>query len=80
MAFIVISGFYPDSNPDNSIQYEQIVPAGLESAVLAAMGWTSLSDIPTGETDLTIDQAVAVITAFGEFPADGLIYSIGLYS
>lgn len=80
MTFIVISGFYPDSNSDNSIQYEKIVPTELEPAVLAAIGWASLSNIPMGETDLTKDQAVAVMSIFEESPADGLIYSVGLYA
>lgn len=80
MAFIVISGFYPDSNPDNSIQYGKNVPKRQESAVLAAMGWASLSDIPAGETDLTKDQTTTIMAAFGECPTERLIYSIGLYS
>ncbi|MEB0062163.1 pyocin S6 family toxin immunity protein [Pseudomonas sp. RTC3] len=35
------------------MQYERAVPQELESAVLAAMGWASLTDVPMGENDLT---------------------------
>lgn len=80
MTFIVISGFYPEPNLDNSLQYERAVPQALESAVLTAMGWASLTDVPMGENDLTQGQAVAVMTALSEPIKDDLMYCIGLYS
>jgi hypothetical protein len=80
MTFIVISGFYPEPNPDNSLQYESAVPQELESAVLAAMGWASLTDVPMGENDLTQGQAVAVMAALSDVIKDELMYCIGLYS
>lgn len=79
MVFIVISGFYPEPNPDNSLQYERTVSQELELPVLTAMGWASLTDVPMGESDLTQDQAVVVMAILGDPLKDGLTYSIGLY-
>lgn len=79
MTIIVISGFYPEPNPDNSLHYEKTVPQELEKAVLTAMTWASLTDVPSGETDLTQDQAVAVMAALGDPIKDDLTYSIGLF-
>lgn len=80
MTFIVISGFYPEPNPDNSLQYERAVPQDLESAVLTALGWESLSNVPMGENDLTQGQATSVMAALSDPVRDDLIYCIGLYS
>ena len=80
MISILISGFYPEPNPDNSLQYEKIVPPELVTAVLTAMGWTTLADVPMGENDLTQDQAMAVMATLGDPIKNGLTYSIGLFS
>lgn len=80
MICIVISGFYPEPNPDNSLQYERAVPQESESAVLTAMKWASLREVPMGENDLTQDQAVAVMAALREPVKDDLMYCIGLYN
>jgi hypothetical protein len=80
MKFLVISGFYPEPNPDNSLQYERAVPLELEPEVLSAMGWESLADVPMGENDLTQDQAAAVMAVLSETIKDDLIYCVGLYS
>lgn len=79
MPFLSISGFYPEPNPDNSLYYEKDVPKELENAVLAAMGWASLADVPPGETDLTQDQASAIMEVLGDHINDELMYSIGVY-
>lgn len=79
MPFLSISGFYPEPNPDNSLYYEKDVPRELENAVLAAMGWASLADAPPGETDLTQDQASAIMEVLGDHTNDELMYSIGVY-
>lgn len=80
MAFIVISGFYPEPNPDNSIQYEKVVSQELQPAILAAMGWNSLGDVPMGENDLTQDQSMAVMTILGDPINSDLMYCMGLCS
>ncbi|KVV06086.1 MULTISPECIES: pyocin S6 family toxin immunity protein [Pseudomonas] len=80
MAFIVISGFYPEPNPDNSIQYEKVVSQELQPAILAAMGWNSLGDVPMGENDLTQDQSIAVMTILGDPINSDLMYCMGLCS
>ena len=79
MAFLLISGFYPEPNPDNSLHYEKDVPQELEKAVLAAMDWASIADVPPGETDLTQDQALAVMTVLGDTIDNEFMYSIGLF-
>lgn len=79
MAFLVISGFYPAPNPDNSLHCKKTVPPEREPEVLAAMAWAELKDVPPGETDMTQDQAGAVITALGDAVRDDLTYSIGLF-
>lgn len=80
MAFIVISGFYPEPNPDNSIQYEKVVSQELQPAILAVMGWNSLGDVPMGENDLTQDQSIAVMTILGDPINSDLMYCMGLCS
>lgn len=80
MAFIVISGFYPEPTPDNSIQYEKVVSQELQPAILAAMGWNSLGDVPMGENDLTQDQSIGVMTILGDPINSDLMYCMGLCS
>lgn len=70
--------FYPEPNPDTSLQCGKDVPQELEKEVLAAMGWTSQTDVPVGENDLTKEQAVAVMTVLGDPFKDDLMYCIGL--
>lgn len=78
MAFILITGFYPEPNPDNSLQFRKDVSQAFEQTVLAAMGWTTKADVPLGDTDLTQEQAAKVLPALGEPIKEGLVYSIGL--
>lgn len=78
MAFILIQGFYPEPNPDNSLQYEADVSAHLETSVLAVMGWSSQTDVPPGDHDLTTAQASEIFSILGESFRSDLIYGIGL--
>jgi len=78
MTFLLISGFYPEPNPDTSLQYERDVPQELEKEVLAAMGWTSQADVPAGENELKRDQTIAVMAALGDPVRDDLMYCVGL--
>jgi hypothetical protein len=41
MPYLCISGFFPEPNPDNSLQYEKDIPPNLEPLVLSVMGWAS---------------------------------------
>ena len=76
MIFIMISGYYPEPDPDNSLHYEKAVPHELEQQILAAMGYRDLAHIPPGESDLHPDQARQVITLLGgTFDDDSLIAS-----
>lgn len=78
MISILVSGFYPEPNPDNSLHYKKIVPQELIQAVLSAMGWITLADVPMGENDLTQDQAIAVMAVLGDKINRDLMYCIGL--
>lgn len=80
MTILVISGFYPEPNPDNRLYYEKIVPKALVPAVLAAMNYASINDVPMGENDLTQEQAVAVMTLLNDPINNDLMYCIGLCS
>lgn len=80
MISILISGYYPEPNPDNSLHYKRIVPQVLIQAVLSAMGWTSLADVPMGENDLTQDQAIPVMAVLGDTINFDLAYCMGLCS
>lgn len=79
MAVMLLQGFYPEPDPINSLQYERVVPQALEQNVLAAMGWTTKSDLPPGVTGLDRDQAIAVLEALNEPRKEALIYCVALY-
>ncbi|WP_430458740.1 pyocin S6 family toxin immunity protein [Pseudomonas helmanticensis] len=50
----------------------------LESAVLTAMRWASLADVPMGENQLTQDQFLVVLRLLNDPLNHDLEYSIGL--
>ena len=78
MIFLALSGFFPESNPDDSLQYDKDVPQTSEQAVLNVMGWKSLKDVPMGEHDLTQTQAREIMQLVNTPFRDDLIYCIGL--
>jgi len=78
MIFIAISGFFPEPNPDNSLQYEKDVPQVLEAAVLKVMGWSTLRDVPMGEHSLSPDQASVIMNLVGDPLREDLTYYMGL--
>ncbi len=78
MVFLALSGFFPETNPDNSLQYDKDVPEASEQAVLDAMGWKSLKDVPMGEHDLTETQARKIMQIVDTPFRDDLVYYIGL--
>ncbi|WP_223512257.1 pyocin S6 family toxin immunity protein [Pseudomonas sp. GL-B-19] len=80
MIFISITGFYPEPNPDNSLQYEKDVPQALETAVLKVMGWSTLWDVPMGEHTLSPDQASVIMDLVGDPIREDLMYYMGLCS
>ncbi len=78
MIFLALSGFFPEPNPDNSLQYDKNVPHTSEQAVLNVMGWESLKDVPMGEHDLTETQAREIMQLVNTPFRDDLTYCIGL--
>jgi hypothetical protein len=80
MIFIALTGFFPEPNPDNSLQYQKNVPQTLETAVLNVMGWSSLRDVPMGEHELTANQAKKIMELVSTPFRDDLMYCMGLCS
>ncbi|MHC8288365.1 pyocin S6 family toxin immunity protein [Pseudomonas sp. XS1P51] len=78
MIFIEIAGFFPDPNPDTSLQYEKDVPQALEAAVLNVMGWKTLKDVPMGEHVLSPNQASAIMELVSDPFRHDLVYYMGL--
>lgn len=78
VAFLLIDGFYAESNPDESLQYEASVPQESESAVLSVLGWTALTNVPAGVHDLKPDEAAAILKILGDTVRDDVEYCIGL--
>lgn len=80
MISIALTGFFPEPNPDNSLQYQKTVPQALELDVLKIMGWSSLKDVPMGEHELTETQARAAMRIIDSPFRNDLMYCIGLCS
>ena len=78
MIFIVITGFFDEPNPDDSLQYEKDVPQTLEQAVLNVMDWPTLWDIPMGEHKLSPTQVSTIMELVGDSFRDDLVYYMGL--
>lgn len=78
MIFINLTGFFPEPNPDNSLQYQKKVPPALELPVLNIMGWSSLIDVPMGEHELDSNQAKKIMDIVGDPFRDDLMYCMGL--
>lgn len=78
MISILVSGYYPEPNPDDSLHYKKIVPPESLAEILGAMTWTSLSDVPVGESELSQDQAIKVLTVLGDTVKGDLTYCLGL--
>jgi hypothetical protein len=78
MTFLFLTGFFPEPNPDSSLQFEKDIPPHLEPLVLSVMGWASQKDVPGGDHDLTTAQASEIFSILGELFRPDLIYGIGL--
>ncbi|MHC8390644.1 pyocin S6 family toxin immunity protein [Pseudomonas sp. MDT2-39-1] len=76
--YIALSGFFPEPNPDNSLQYEKDVPQAIEKQVLSVMGWSTLWDVPMGEHELSHTQAFAIMEIVGSPSRNDLTYYLGL--
>lgn len=75
----MISGLYPEPNPDDSLQYKKTVPHELGIDMLNAIAWKSQNDLPPGVTDLTREHVVAVMALLGDPIKDELVYCVGRY-
>ncbi|MGX1184166.1 hypothetical protein AB7M29_001845 [Pseudomonas sp. F-14 TE3623] len=78
MIFIVITGFFDEPNPDDSLQYEKDVPRALERAVLNVMDRPTLWDVPMGEHKLSPPQVSTIMELVGDSFRDDLVYYMGL--
>jgi hypothetical protein len=78
MIFLSLTGFFPEPNPDNSLQFQQPVPPDLEVPVLNVMGWSALRDVPMGEHELTANQAEEIMKLVNTPFRSDLMYCMGL--
>ena len=78
--YIRITGFFPELDEDDSLQYKQVIQKDLEPSVLGIMGWSSLEDGLGGESELTAEQAELIAGVLGESAIEGLTLFIGSHS
>jgi hypothetical protein len=76
--YLLITGFFPEPNEDDSLQFKQAIQSGQESDVIKIMGWDNLDDAAGGESELTREQARKLMSLLGEPGKDGLIFFIGI--
>lgn len=76
--YLQITGFFPEPNEDDSLQYKKVVQKELEPSVLEIMGWSSLEGL-VGESELTPNQARLIARLLGEPAIEGLALFIGCH-
>ncbi|BAV75893.1 hypothetical protein PCAU_3684 [Pseudomonas chlororaphis subsp. aurantiaca] len=77
--YLRITGFFPEPNEDDSLQYKKGVQKELEPSVLEIMGWSSLDEGFVGESELTRNQARLVALLLEEPAIEGLTLFIGCH-
>ncbi|WMI97662.1 pyocin S6 family toxin immunity protein [Pseudomonas chlororaphis subsp. aurantiaca] len=77
--YLRITGFFPEPNEDDSLQYKKVVQKELEPSVLEIMGWSSLDEGLVGEWELTPNQARLVARLLEEPAIEGLALFIGCH-
>lgn len=78
--FLRITGFFPEPNEDDSLQYKRVIQKGLEPSVFEIMGWSSLEDGLGGESELTSEQVRRMAEILGEPTIERLSLFIGIRS
>ncbi|WP_347904495.1 pyocin S6 family toxin immunity protein [Pseudomonas purpurea] len=78
MRYLSITGFYPDEQQDDSLQFElHVKDYGLNQKLAQLTESKSLDEIEPGELELTSSQILQIARLLNiEFP-DGLEYFIG---
>lgn len=77
--YLRITGFFPESDDDDSLQYKQAISKDLELSILKIMGWSSLEDGLGGESELTPEQTKRVAEVLGEPVIEKLALFIGVH-
>jgi hypothetical protein len=72
-----ISGFFPEPNEDDSLQFKRIIQDDLIPDVITIMGWSDASDAAGGESELTPEQSAKLIELINEPSINGLTLFIG---
>ncbi|MGV8902069.1 MAG: pyocin S6 family toxin immunity protein [Pseudomonas sp.] len=67
-----ITGFFPEPNEDDSMQFKQVLQQGQEPDVLAIMGWASVDAAAGGESELTPEQTKKISELLNEPSITGL--------
>jgi hypothetical protein len=72
-----ISGFFPEPNEDDSLQFKRIIQEDLVPDVIKIMGWSDVSDAAGGESELTPEQSARLIELLNEPAIEDLTLFIG---
>ena len=78
--YLRITGFFPEPDDDDSLQYKRIIQKDLEPSVLKVMGWSSLDDGLGGQSELAPEQVTRMAAVLGEPAIERLSLFIGSYS
>jgi hypothetical protein len=72
-----ISGFFPEPNENDSLQFKRIIQDDLIPDVITIMGWSDAGDAAGGESELTPEQAAKLMDLINEPSINGLTLFIG---
>ncbi|WP_155642305.1 pyocin S6 family toxin immunity protein [Pseudomonas alabamensis] len=75
---ILLTGFLPTDNSDDSLKYEEIIPAHKEADIMNLLGWSSLADECDGELLLTAEQAEKIFSSLEKPQPPGLEFFVGI--
>ncbi|MHC8302300.1 pyocin S6 family toxin immunity protein [Pseudomonas sp. ZS1P83] len=78
--YLRITGFFPEPDDDDSLQYKRVIQKDLEPSVFEVMGWSSLEDGLGGQSELTSEQVKRMAEVLGEPAIERLSLFIGSHS
>lgn len=78
--YLRITGFFPEPDDDDSLQYKRVIQKELEPSVFEVMNWSSLEDGLGGQSELTPEQVKRMAEVLGEPSIERLSLYIGSYS
>lgn len=78
--YLRLTGFFPEPDEDDSLQYKRHISKDQEPSVLEIMSWSSLEDGLGGESELNAEQAKRIGGVVGESAVEGLTLFIGTHT